>query len=846
MTGLAAAAPGQRNRNIEAPLEVRGSLLGPRDADRVDELAPKLPESRTLDRFLRKAQDLLGHGDEVGAIGVLQRVIEGEVTESGGDPDGAAELPADPDPAHAVYSGDGRLFRPVERLCREFLVSMPESARTRYRDQFEVVAERAYQAALADFDARELQAVYDRWVVTLAAGRALAAAGDLLLHRGRYRASIQAYRALLEAYPADLRAAVAEADPVYLAVKIALCYARAGERARADDWLRRLEAEHGGVIIQIQGEPTPVASLRDGPFFGAAQRPARGDLIDGGGAMPAEASGLVALWQHRFAEPDPYRAASVTSAARRGMRGTATVAPRHRQFVPGGSVQFLREGRFAFLDHYRARVAEIGTGKLRRQSSGALKPPQARRGTARSRVPVYDWSTQRVVTDDQHHYAVIGARGSLASTAGLTANQLVAYRRSDLEPIWSSRSWQVRPTMLAAPVVAGPRLLVPTLHDGVYALQAVDKTTGEPRFRVPLHTGGTELTRAVTVPVVLQQGTAFVLTNAGVIAAVDSYSGELRWARRYERRHPLHRSKPSLVRKPRVRSTATFREMTLTGFAPSDLLVVEGRVIAAPADGDALLCLDGATGEPVWIIERTLEQDTYLLGHDARHVWLCATDALVCIDHRSGVRRWREHLPTAAWSGRGTLLPGGTVLIPGDRTIHALTTRGERRWTRFDLPTLLLGTEPLDGPCNLFAQGPYWLACYESGIEAYAPLAALQAAAAASEDPVSRSALLVQAGDLGGAIDALSAGLEGAGDVRRQALAARALRLAGDQATQLARDGRREAALGLLERARAWTATRSLRLRRQLLEVDVFRELGDGDRLYQAQQELYAMMEGRK
>ena len=52
-------------------------------------------------------------------------------------------------------------------------------------------------------------------------------------------------------------------------------------------------------------------------------------------------------------------------------------------------------------------------------------------------------------------------------------------------------------------------------------------------------------------------------------------------------------------------------------------LSAHGLVIFAPCDGSVIVCLDGASGEPVWMLNRHDLQ--YLIGHDGMPVASAAT-----------------------------------------------------------------------------------------------------------------------------------------------------------------------------------------------------------------------------
>ena len=832
-------------------------------------IAVKMFESPTLDRFLRKAQEFLDRDDFGGAIQVLQDVLEGRI-EPGARLEGSDEdpPPADPvdaapedDPTHAVFSSDERLYRPVRRLCQEKLARLPGPGQVLYREMFEVAAARDYETALARFDVRGLEAIYNRYFATYSAARAMYSAGDLLMHQGRFRAAIQTFRNLLHVYPDELRAEIAGLSDVYARIKIALCFLEMGERAAAGEILAELEQVDTGVSVRLQGELVGVGQLRESELFsGAAQSDRPHSTRETPVVLRSLPTSLLPVWEHRFAELQPYRRPSGSRGRNLQVSGSAPAAPSHSQFSPGTSARFV-DGRLAFLDHFRLRIHDVCSGMLQSESDGALVPPPPRQGHARVRVPVYDWAASRVAFDDERYYCIRGpGRPASGVLDPILKNGLIAYDRGTLRPLWSSLDRVARDTpretFLATPTVFGRRLIGPVLVGGAYALQALDGLTGEVLYRVHLHAGGSEFARAPSAPAVVELGIVYVLTNAGAIAAVDAYTGELNWVRRYERTHPL---RPARRRRAGSRTRnamqRTFRESRLTSFAPSELAVIEGRVIFAPVDGDVLICLDGASGELLWVISRPNSRQVYLLGHNSRFLYLCGERSMMCVDHRTGVRLWEVDTPTGQWEGRG-LVSEQVILLPGDRAIYGRAADGSGGWRRVDLPKFFVGREPLTRPANLFASGPHVVVSHAGGVEVFASPEALQELASAATDLERRAALLVQAGDLVAAIEILGplAADESRTAAERDATARRVLALARDVVLARAAHGAaagaaqraRDDALALMDRCRAWLTQRDLLLRWQLLRIELFRELGERDAVEREQDVLYAMMEGRR
>ena len=352
--GHGSAQEGMRiGRAIQQPAPNAGS---PADAD--DPGTPvEMFENSNLDRYLRNAQAFLDRQNYEAAIKVLQDVIEErtievlatrpEDEEAGGAGDGAPKpndgkpapvQPATPQPAgkppaadpanpgarsrpndrdarNAVYSQDGRIYRPVRRLCHELLARMPAEAIELYRAKHEVAAEELLQAALRDGSLTALEQVGNRYFVTLAAGRAMALLGDRLMQEGRYRAAVAVFRDLLETYPEAAQKRVG-INPVWCRFKIAVCLRQAGEAGSALAAVQQLAAGNPDESLRVQGELQAVKDLPESAMFAMATAATptvvktTGNNAGGGEAgswLAADVDQLVPLWQYRFRNPEPYK-----------------------------------------------------------------------------------------------------------------------------------------------------------------------------------------------------------------------------------------------------------------------------------------------------------------------------------------------------------------------------------------------------------------------------------------------------------------------------------------------------------------------------------------------------------
>lgn len=923
--GHGSAQEGMRiGRAIQQPAPNAGS---PADAD--DPGTPvEMFENSNLDRYLRNAQAFLDRQNYEAAIKVLQDVIEErtievlatrpEDEEAGGAGDGAPKpndgkpataQPATPQPAgkppaadptnpagrarpndrdarNAVYSQDGRIYRPVRRLCHELLARMPAEAIELYRAKHEVAAEELLQAALRDGSLTALEQVGNRYFVTLAAGRAMALLGDRLMQEGRYRAAVAVFRDLLETYPEAAQKRVG-INPVWCRFKIAVCLRQAGEAGSALAAVQQLAAANPDESLRVQGELQAVKDLPESAMFAMATA-ATPTVVKttgtGSGAagswLAADVDQLVPLWQYRFRNPEPYKDPKNSNGNERffvdGGQAT-TLMPFASRYGPGTRVTFGHDPgalggfpRALFLEHFCLRSADAATGVLlqqgrRSEKEAADEAPLARENQPRIRIAASDFALLRPVEDEVRRYVVLGRATAAASTEVLKASELVAFHRELGKPVWSSAQWLDgdaglrEVTFLAAPVVFGERLLLPALRRGAYSLECLDRRDGRPLWNVPIHAGGSPFFKAPGCQVVVQGGIALVATNAGCLAAVDAFAGDLRWVRRYERVDPQRKS----ARKPKRQNDdgmhfgmPQYPQGELPSFLPNDLVVHEGIAVVAPCDGDLLVATDVSTGQMLWYVDATTHYGPYgrlltMIGTDGEDVFLASATHIVAVGLAGGLIKWAVDLPQwngsqQAGRGRGCLV-GEHVVLPGQGHLLVCHTSGKRGVRSLKLTPFDSSREPLAGPFHVTSQGPWLAIGYPGGVEMFSTAPALQQLAARTTEPLAKATLLTQAGDFAGAEAAVVQALRatgGAADARRRELGEMLLQLVAARAKGLAATDVGQA-LAAFDGCKELLREREQVVRWHLARVELCKEIGDLPAHEREQQALYACMEGK-
>ncbi len=849
-------------------------------------------ESPNVDRFLRKAQDFLNREEYGNAIKVLQDVIEGRTTEfsAAAEEPAAADNPAGKPPGqesiqllednagNSVFSEDQRLYRPVSRLCHELLAELPAAGIGIYRNRYGYMAEQAYKQAYAVNDLAGLQAVYQDYFVSLHAGMAMLAAGDLLMDLGRFRSALQTFETLLNLYPEPNRREAGMHDLMIL-LKLAICYQQLHEPELAEQVLQQIAELWPEDSVRLQGELCPVRDLPASSYFSSSLQSEGlqpGQVEDPGSLQiqPQLSLGLgqaqlqlLPLWEQRYTNPEPYSSGKASSRNRNAMlfagRGggvnLGVLFPSAKETYAGTSVQML-EGKAVFMDHYCLRVHDIASGLLlnvgnEQQASFKAPPPNA----PRARVPAYDLFGLRVAVDDNHWYVIEGSIAkSRDSVPALLRNKLIAMDRETGATTWKqpgpggARKRNKKygdATYLASPAVDSGKLYLPTLDQGIFCLLCLDALSGEKIFNLPLHSKGTNFIRSPAAPVTVQGGVAYVLTNAGVVSAVDANLGNLLWSRKYERDHPVRGPKkaPPVRRGNRQRFyRQQSRADKFRGFAPQEICAAEGLLVIAPVDGTALLCLDGASGKLVWALSQkpatrnskiadVVGAMQYIIGHDATYLYIACDRQVLCVEIRSGRRMWVRPTPNNNQiHGRGTLVDGFIVLHENSRQpqLNLLPLSGNGPWQELRLPAFSISGPPLLGPGNVFVRDANLGICYEGGVQIVTSNIALQAIANSSNDLEEKANVLAHLGRLPEAVRLLGEKLQQTTlENDRARILPGFLSMMAEATMDMAKQNLRTEALQLLDDCRPVISSPAFVRRWHLARLDVWRVLGDQENM---------------
>lgn len=464
----------------------------------------------------------------------------------------------------ALVEFTDRLFLSAHEAARRNLTQLPEEARARYRDLFDVRAEAARQQAMRLFDPDRLVRVAQRYPLTSAARRALEEAAVLAAERGDVATLTRVLR--LQRRTGDVRGGDV--------ARLAHALADAGDRDALEALRYREEARH------------------DVP-------------VEGGGTLAEVFSSALARLP---AAVDPEREHALA---------TAPIFARPLAQLPRGERVPPLEAEIDALGYAPIRFPSIGLadtgGALWIAGLAGLYRPSDRLETLKSTVAYseafdhepgrWDVSTGnlRPTVDGERLLLVLNQRERSYFSDHEESSQIVCFDARDARTIWRVRETsKVSEDPLAGVIFEGP----PAVHGDVVlvagsrldtvtecSLFAFDRETGTLRWsrflasatkvsRFVTRNRRTTVERAEPSRVVVSDGIAYCSTNLGVVAAVDSTSGEVLWLFRYNRVKP---SDPDTFRRISYYDTG--------GWLPSSPEVVGERLVVAPEDSHFLYVL---------------------------------------------------------------------------------------------------------------------------------------------------------------------------------------------------------------------------------------------------------------
>jgi outer membrane protein assembly factor BamB len=609
-----------------------------------------------------------------------------------------------------VLDGGGNDLVPINphrsvqarRVVHAAIAGLPAEALALYRSRVEGQAARWLQQGVAARDPRLLRKVVEEAFCSRAAEKALDLLGDLAFERGRFEEAAGWWRLLAAprgeptelVYP-DLRLDRARV----LAKQVLARLFGDGPREAWADLLRAYRAEHGaaeGVLAGRRGRladileavaaersheplPDPDWSTYGGNDARGGVMPAPADVLDHLGALcrdgPTWRFSLQGRGRAGGAAPVPERTPTLTTLAR-------TLA-----FHP-------------VLTATHVLVADAGHVTAHDLRSGSSKDwyelPAGEAAGLNLQLPAPPDLSYTLTASGGNVFARLGAQGLLPPPAPAAAGprplrnapaQESFVACLGQEPQGEDRlRWRLAARGGAgtffegSPVVDGEQVFVAVTRfaerRAVTSLACYGRGAPEPALR-----WRRELCEARTVQVgrnprgeaeearfrhhlLTRAGSLLVYcSHSGAIVAVDAATGQLAWGVRYRR--PLEDSDDNTLDiVPTMQAAEGWREA-------NPCLYAGGRLYAAPADSNRLLCLDPASGKTLW--ERERLRVIHLLGVGHGKLIFTTAHGLRAVGAEDGgdATGW----PHAAVAG--PLAPMGRGLLLGDLVLWPTALRLE-------------------------------------------------------------------------------------------------------------------------------------------------------------------------
>jgi outer membrane protein assembly factor BamB len=678
-----------------------------RSGGRPDEAKPipLINADEEMGTFVKKASELMAKADYVGAIDILQALLNR------------------PEQCF-VPTEDPRRYVPLAAQVNQVIGQMPPEGLQLYRRQFDPQAERLFRAAEQAQDEGELRDLVRRFFHSSYGEQALNRLGAMLFDRGEFSQAALCWRDILR------NCRESRLDRSTLLAKIAVGHHFAGERARAEEAAGEVRQQYPSAKAVLGGKDQGVAAFVDRVLATPPPLPAPALAVQEGWPSLAGAPDSVAImgpcvpvlsprWSTlsgRLEDNPNIRSLLAAATGSSGPYGDPSGSKPPQVVLKEGQVTFVYQppgqkvqqgGPVPCFIHpvvaghtvlYRGAEGvaahDLLTGEKLWETFAF---PLYRALPASGARTYYGYNPYGLMVQDQGRCALTLAEGKVFAVGKFLPPNVQQYfamaglpqarqlpDTSVLEAFSLSsegrRLWRLGDgegpadlvragKFLSPPTYAGGRLFVLVQYIQAFHLLCLEAENARlvwsvmvSQMPVPANTyqpyarGGQDQGS----PPAVADGRVFAVTNAGVIAAFEADSGRALWAYQYE--SPTD-SSGLVSRKPRQSGQVG------SGFPPNPVVVAKGRVIVLPSDSRTLAAFRTDTGELLWSVDR--REQLNLTALDESRL-LLSEDGLLVVDAATGKDLWptpetRERIATVVGrpavtsdsvlaSGRGELI----------------------------------------------------------------------------------------------------------------------------------------------------------------------------------------------
>lgn len=637
--------------------------------------------SSQADALLRNASAHVRDGKWAEAIDIYQKVI----AQFG---DTVSALPKD-DPS-SDPQGRVDLFVGAREYCQRRLAALPAEGRKIYRGRVDAQAGRLFKQGKENRDRDVLRKVIEQTFCSSFGDDALELLGDLMFQDGRFAESLAFYRRIYADKPGEELGLVhpdPDVDPARIAAKKLLCRAALEEISPKGDEISAFSQAFPGAKGKIAGREgrwdrivaEAIAQDKLGPpdQFDARWPTFAGSADRSRIAPEAVDVGSIHWKVQRLETAYPARAPNLYGGVPPATHSQLPVLAYH-PIVLSHEVVIADEERITAFDLEDRPENGVGTP----DNFFIWKHEHVPSGTPRSARMSHGSTSFTLTASGNRIYARMGPPGAPFMGqfyGGVTAiNHVVAVERStEGKFLWKRSSAEIAlpkrnanasgppPGFEGTPVADGRNVYIGLTEWGPMTSSYVvclDGETGATRWvryvgdaQAAAMDGNMMVGFGGQMPKTGEMGnrllsldgpTIYYQTNFGVLAAIDSETGNIRWLARYPTSdHPAGTSAG-----PRDRDL-------------NPAVVHEGRVFVAPDETASIFAFDAADGRLLWQTGDETRDAIHLLGVAKGHL-IASGDHVYRIDARTGkVSRWPESPRGFEGFGRG-VLAGESIYVP--------------------------------------------------------------------------------------------------------------------------------------------------------------------------------------
>jgi len=508
--------------------------------------------------IVKRADELMAAGEHREAMRLYQHVIE--------------KYPDDLWPV-----SEHGIFVPTTLYCQRQLLKLPKAELDYYRTIYDPYARPLFEKARKHYSPLDFAHVAYRYCATSYGALALYELGNAALDAGDVEKACTYYERITRYHR------YTDIDPKELGLRLLACYKKLGEEEK---------------YAKLKGPIEAQAGAADGPL--------RSFLKDVEGSRAQQPESF-----SQKASPDALSLADYTLFEPlvpniSNYEGTWTVRREvgWRFRHPDNLIPVVAGNSLLYKDKNIVYCRSLLTGDLKWEyAEGGLVWDFERLGTGRWSAYEY-YPYQDLAVHDGMVYTFIVKGGPSLVALDLTTGE----RRWAAGPMAAASKSELDDRYAARPAVGAGRVFATVVHDDIegdahlsstVAVAAFESRSGKLLWRrtlcrlTPSKFTISRTRRKIRIfasPPVYANGVVYASTNAGVFAAVDADTGEVRWITRYDHKPVML----DALELPEIHRDKIF----CTNTAP---IVVGPHLLAMPVDNSAsLYCLDRFTGKVRW------------------------------------------------------------------------------------------------------------------------------------------------------------------------------------------------------------------------------------------------------